>query len=120
MNSFKKSLQQHTNLQFTEKMKQTIREEVAREAIEADRLLQLLQQPQSGFALCERLKAKQQSAVYVTLHRLEVEGLICSTWQEEEKIYKVSATGLKRVKRYEKAQRKMPLQQLLEEARHVY
>jgi len=120
MNSFKKNLQQRTNLQFTEKMKQAIREEVAQEAIEAERLLQLLQQPHSGFALCEKVKVKQQSAIYVTLHRLEVEGLICSTWQEGEKIYKVTTTGLKCVKRYEKSQRKMPLQQLLEEARHVY
>lgn len=108
LNNLRKSMKKATfkELEFTDKHRQAVQEKIEQLTTVDDLrlvVLQLLVQQKTGYELTQLLHIramkgleKNEGALYVLLHQLEQEGLICAHWSEEgEKFYVLNDKGNK-------------------------
>lgn len=108
LNNLRKSMKKTTfkELEFTDHHRQAVQQKIEQLAsIEDLRLamLQLLTQQKTGYALTQLLHSrgmkglkKNEGVLYVLLHQLEQEGMICAHWSGEgEKFYVLNNQGKK-------------------------
>ncbi|MEH6963855.1 PadR family transcriptional regulator [Priestia megaterium] len=100
-------------LTFTEKHKKSIREKIKQETHSDEEILlaiiQLLVQEKTGYELVNLLQSRgilnfkeNEGSLYVILHRLEVKGLLISSWQESgAKFYQLNKKGRRLLKKVE-------------------
>ncbi|MCL9635718.1 PadR family transcriptional regulator [Priestia megaterium] len=100
-------------LTFTEKHKKSIREKIKQETHSEEEILlammQLLVQEKTGYELVSLLQSRgilnfkeNEGSLYIILHRLELKGVLASSWQEEgAKFYQLNQKGRKLLKKVE-------------------
>ncbi len=100
-------------LKFTESHKKSIREKIKQETHSDEEILiammQLLVQEKTGYELVSLLQSRgilnfkeNEGALYVILHRLELKGVLTSSWQEDgAKFYQLNQKGRKLLKKVE-------------------
>ena len=106
LNNLRKSMKKTTfkELKFTDHHRQAVQQKIEQLAsMEGLRLavLQLLMQQKTGYALTQLLHLrgmkgleKNEGVLYILLHQLEQEGMICAHWSDEgEKFYVLSNQG---------------------------
>jgi predicted transcriptional regulator len=102
-----------SQLKFTEHHKKSIRERIKQEAHSDKEILvaimQLLVQEKTGYQLVSLLQSRgilnfkeNEGSLYVILHRLELKGVLTSSWQEDNsKFYQLNKKGRKLLKKVE-------------------
>ncbi|MDU9691800.1 PadR family transcriptional regulator [Priestia aryabhattai] len=100
-------------LKFTESHKKSIREKIKQETHSDEEILiammQLLVQEKTGYELVSLLQSRgilnfkeNEGSLYVILHRLELKGVLTSSWQEDgAKFYQLNQKGRKLLKKVE-------------------
>ncbi|KML30983.1 MULTISPECIES: PadR family transcriptional regulator [Priestia] len=100
-------------LTFTEKHKKSIREKIKQETHNEEGILlammQLLVQEKTGYELVSLLQSRgilnfkeNEGSLYIILHRLELKGVLTSSWQEDgAKFYQLNQKGRKLLKKVE-------------------
>ncbi|MGG0517560.1 PadR family transcriptional regulator [Priestia aryabhattai] len=100
-------------LTFTEKHKKSIREKIKQETHSEEEILlammQLLVQEKTGYELVSLLQSRgilnfkeNEGSLYIILHRLELKGVLTSSWQEDgAKFYQLNQKGSKLLKKVE-------------------
>ncbi|MBX9996627.1 MULTISPECIES: PadR family transcriptional regulator [Priestia] len=100
-------------LTFTESHKKSIREKIKQETHSDEEILiammQLLVQEKTGYELVSLLQNRgilnfkeNEGSLYVILHRLELKGVLTSSWQEDgAKFYQLNQKGRKLLKKVE-------------------
>ncbi|WP_195696371.1 PadR family transcriptional regulator [Priestia megaterium] len=100
-------------LKFTENHKKSIHEKIKQETHSDEEILiammQLLVQEKTGYELVSLLQSRgilnfkeNEGALYVILHRLELKGLLTSSWQGgDAKFYQLNKKGRKLLKKVE-------------------
>ncbi|MED3953164.1 PadR family transcriptional regulator [Priestia aryabhattai] len=100
-------------LTFTEKHKKSIREKIKQETHSEEEILlammQLLVQEKTGYELVSLLQSRgilnfkeNEGSLYIILHRLELKGVLTSSWQEDgSKFYQLNQKGRKLLKKVE-------------------
>ncbi|MBY0074578.1 PadR family transcriptional regulator [Priestia aryabhattai] len=100
-------------LTFTEKHKKSIREKIKQETHSEEEILlammQLLVQEKTGYELVSLLQSRgilnfkeNEGSLYIILHRLELKGVLTSSWQEDgAKFYQLNQKGRKLLKKVE-------------------
>ena len=100
-------------LTFTEKHKKSIREKIKQETHSDEEILiammQLLVQEKTGYELVSLLQSRgilnfkeNEGSLYIILHRLELKGVLTSSWQEDgAKFYQLNQKGRKLLKKVE-------------------
>ncbi|MEI2390685.1 PadR family transcriptional regulator [Priestia megaterium] len=100
-------------LKFTESHKKSIREKIKQETHSDEEILiammQLLVQEKTGYELVSLLQNRgilnfkeNEGSLYVILHRLELKGVLTSSWQEDgAKFYQLNQKGRKLLKKVE-------------------
>jgi len=103
--SMKKTM--FSDLNFTEKHKNQVRDKIARLNIKSEEelvldILHLLNQKQTGFELTQWMRARgihnyenNEGQLYMLLHQLEQKGYLQTNWHEDEKYYLVTNKGNK-------------------------
>ncbi|MFS8604336.1 PadR family transcriptional regulator [Priestia megaterium] len=98
-------------LKFTESHKKSIREKIKQETHSDEEILiammQLLVQEKTGYELVSLLQSRgilnfkeNEGSLYVILHRLELKGVLTSSWQEDgAKFYQLNQKGRKLLKK---------------------
>ncbi|MFQ6391601.1 PadR family transcriptional regulator [Priestia aryabhattai] len=102
-----------SELKFTEHHKKSIREKIKQEDHSDKEILvaimQLLVQEKTGYQLINLLQSRgilnfreNEGSLYVILHRLELKGVLTSSWQENDaKFYQLNKKGRKLLKKVE-------------------
>ncbi|MEH7588629.1 PadR family transcriptional regulator [Priestia megaterium] len=102
-----------SQLKFTEHHKKSIREKIKQEGRSDKEILvaimQLLVQEKTGYQLINLLQSRgilnfreNEGSLYVILHRLELKGVLTSSWQENDaKFYQLNKKGRKLLKKVE-------------------
>ncbi len=92
-------------LKFTENHKKSIREKIKQETHSDEEILiammQLLVQEKTGYQLVSLLQSRgilnfkeNEGSLYIILHRLELKGILTSSWQEDgAKFYQLNQKG---------------------------
>ncbi|NGY86857.1 PadR family transcriptional regulator [Bacillus megaterium] len=92
-------------LKFTESHKKSIREKIKQETHSDEEILiammRLLVQEKTGYELVSLLQSRgildfkeNEGSLYVILHRLELKGILTSSWQEDgAKFYQLNKKG---------------------------
>ena len=100
-------------LKFTESHKKSIREKIKQETHSDEEILiammQLLVQEKTGYELVSLLQSRgilnfkeNEGSLYIILHRLELKGVLTSSWQEDgAKFYQLNQKGRKLLKKVE-------------------
>ena len=100
-------------LKFTENHKKSIREKIKQETHSDEEILiammQLLVQEKTGYQLVSLLQSRgilnfkeNEGSLYVILHRLELKGILTSSWQEDgAKFYQLNQKGRRLLKKVE-------------------
>ncbi|GAB1765308.1 PadR family transcriptional regulator [Priestia megaterium] len=100
-------------LTFTEKHKKSIREKIKQETHSDEEILlammQMLVQEKTGYELVSLLQSRgilnfkeNEGSLYIILHRLELKGVLTSSWQEDgAKFYQLNQMGRKLLKKVE-------------------
>ncbi|QDZ79528.1 PadR family transcriptional regulator [Priestia megaterium] len=100
-------------LKFTENHKKSIREKIKQETHSDEEILiammQLLVQEKTGYELVSLLQSRgilnfkeNEGSLYVILHRLELKGVLTSSWQEDgAKFYQLNKKGCRLLKKVE-------------------
>ncbi|MES9745018.1 PadR family transcriptional regulator [Priestia megaterium] len=100
-------------LKFTENHKKSIQEKIRQETHSDEEILiammQLLVQEKTGYQLVGLLQSRgilnfkeNEGSLYVILHRLELKGVLTSSWQEDgAKFYQLNKKGRKLLKKVE-------------------
>jgi len=100
-------------LKFTENHKKSIREKIRQETHSDEEILiammQLLVQEKTGYQLVGLLQSRgilnfkeNEGSLYVILHRLELKGILTSSWQgSDAKFYQLNKKGRKLLKKVE-------------------
>ncbi|WP_372491381.1 PadR family transcriptional regulator [Priestia aryabhattai] len=103
-----------TQLKFTEEHKNRIREKITQETHNDAEIMiaimQLLVQEKTGYQLVSLLQSRgisnfeeNEGSLYIILHRLELKGVLKSSWQEDDaKFYQLNKQGRKLLKKLEK------------------
>ncbi|MED3853437.1 PadR family transcriptional regulator [Priestia megaterium] len=102
-----------SQLKFTEHHKKSIREKI-KQKDHSDKeilvaIMQLLVQEKTGYQLINLLQSRgilnfreNEGSLYVILHRLELKGVLTSSWQENDaKFYQLNKKGRKLLKKVE-------------------
>ncbi len=101
------------HLKFTENHKKSIREKIKQETHSDEEILiammQLLVQEKTGYQLVSLLQSRgilnfkeNEGSLYVILHRLELKGILTSSWQEDgAKFYQLNQKGRRLLKKVE-------------------
>ena len=100
-------------LKFTENHKKSIQEKIRQETHSDEEILiammQLLVQEKTGYQLVSLLQSRgisnfkeNEGSLYVILHRLELKGILTSSWQEDgAKFYQLNQKGRRLLKKVE-------------------